>query len=260
MILILVILLTLCWGSFLNVVASRIVNNQPFFTKRSYCPNCKTKIAWYDNIPVISWILLRAQCRHCKKPISMLYPFTEIVTAIIITGLFVFFKTHNPNFLQNFFSIAQFTTYIIFFSALIVATRTDLHAMVIPQLFSFWLVPVGALFSFLGLTNITFSDSLFGAGLGYGILWIVAKLFKVFAKKDGLGEGDMELLAMIGAFLGPLGAWFSLTIGSILGLLIGGAYILFYKKNKTARIPFGPFLALGATLYFFFETTILKLF
>ena len=248
MILTLFLILTfLCWGSFLNVVAYRITFEKPFFTRRSVCPHCNKIIKWYDNIPVLSWIILKRKCRACSKIISWLYPFTEIITAITMTNLFF----------NSYYNIPLFFSYFIFFSALIVATRTDLEAMVIPQLFSLWLVPAGIIFSALHFTKITVLESLLGTTLGYGVLWIVAKVFKLVTKKDGLGQGDMELLAMIGSFLGPIGIWFALTIGSIAGLLIGGTYLLITKKLKTTRIPFGPFLALGAIIYFFYEKTIL---
>ena len=159
-----------------------------------------------------------------------------------MTGLF-YYSANIPSFISHF----------IFFSALIVATRTDLEALVIPQIFSLWLVPVGILFSYLNFTEITFLQSFIGAILGYAGLWIVAKLFKFFTKKEGLGIGDMELLAMIGAFLGPFGIWFTILIGSFTGLLISGFYILITKKDRYTQIPFGPFLALGATIYFFFK-------
>jgi leader peptidase (prepilin peptidase) / N-methyltransferase len=241
------ILIFLCWGSFLNVVAYRITFDKKFLTTRSVCIHCNKIIKWYDNIPVFSWIRLKGKCSVCRKTISWLYTFTEIVTAILMTILFI----------RYFDNIPLFLSYFIFFSALIVATRTDLEAMVIPQLFSLWLVPVGIILSVLNFTKITVLESLLGAILGYGVLGIVAKVFKFVTKKDGLGQGDMELLAMIGSFLGPIGIWFALTIGSIVGLFIGGGYLLITKKLKTTRIPFGPFLALGAIVYFFYENTIL---
>ena len=115
-------------------------------------------------------------------------------------------------------------------------------------------------FSYLGLSAITVYESLLGASIGYIVLWVVAKLFKLLAKKDGLGVGDMEFLALIGAFLGPVGVWFSLMLGSFSGLIIGGSYLLLKGKGRATHIPFGPFLALGATLYFFFDSFLMKLF
>jgi len=244
------LILFACWGSFLNVVAYRITYDKPFFTKRSYCPSCTTMIAWYDNIPLLSWLILRGKCRSCKHAISLLYPFIELISSITLSALFLR-TAHHP--LHFFF-------FFIFFSALIVATRTDLEAMVIPQLFSLWLIPVGLLGAFTHSLNISLVESIVGAVLGYGSLWFVAKTFLWLKKKEGLGEGDMELLALIGAFLGPLGVWFTVLSGSLIGLLIGGTFLLTVKKKLNIAIPFGPFLALGATLFFFFEQQIIALF
>ncbi|MFA5074605.1 MAG: prepilin peptidase [Candidatus Babeliales bacterium] len=246
------VLTFLCWGSFLNVVAYRSITDISFFEKRSICPDCKKVIAWFDNIPVISWLLLKAKCRHCKTSISWLYPFIEILTAIIMLALF--YKIFYLNFnLQN---ILSFFSYCIFFSALIVSTRTDLQDLVIPQIFSIYLVPLGLIFAYFNLIKISFLQSVLGAIFGYLVLWVTAKLFKYFAQKDGLGVGDMEFLALIGSFLGPGGVWATLLFGSIIGLIIGVTYIFVSKQDKSVMIPFGPFLALGATIYFFFETSL----
>ena len=250
-----IFLFALCWGSFLNVIAYRLTFDKPFFTKRSYCPKCNTLIAWYDNIPLISWIILCSKCRSCKSPISALYPFIELLTGII--GIALWFHVFPCNFSMTL--LPTFFAYALFFSALIVATRTDLEAMIIPQIASLWLVPIGFLFAYSQIIYITIYESIVGAGIGYISLWLVAKTFKLLTKKDGLGIGDMELLAFIGAFLGPIAIWASVLIGSISGLIVGGGYLLISKGDRSTRIPFGPFLALGATLFFFFEAKIIAL-
>ena len=242
-----IVLLSLCWGSFLNVIAYRLTYDKSFFTMRSQCPHCNHVIAWYDLVPVISWIMLGGKCRTCRQPISILYPFIELVTVIIFISLYL-----------SGSSILSFISFAIFFSALICATRTDFQEMVIPQVVSLWLVPVGILFSFLGGTIVTGWESIVGAIFGYGVLWIVAWVFKKTMRKEGLGVGDMELLALIGSFLGPLGAWFSLMAGAISGLILGGACVYIRKKGPAVPIPFGPFLAFGATLYFFFNPVLLE--
>jgi leader peptidase (prepilin peptidase) / N-methyltransferase len=244
----------LCWGSFLNVVAYRSVFDKPFFTKRSYCPSCNSLIFWYDNIPLISWLLLRGRCRHCKQKISFLYPFIEILTAVVMTALFCNIFYLDQIFVFDPVTISSFFAYFIFSSALIVSTRTDLEGMVIPQIFSFWLVPVGFVFSYFGFLKINIYESTMGAVLGYAFLWIIAKLFKIISKKEGLGVGDMELMALIGSFLGPFGIWFCLMISSFSGLLVAGLYLLISGKKASTRVPFAPFLVLGAFLYFFFES------
>jgi len=268
-----VIAASLCWGSFLNVVAYRLAAEKDFFTARSYCPECNTMIAWYDNIPVISWVMLGGTCRTCKAPISLLYPFVEILTAFIFTtyiylSSYTYFFTPHFNIGSYLLGIGLTPTqdfgatvaYLLFFSALIVATRTDLQALVIPQLVTVWMIPLGVLFSFLGFTAISVQQSMIGSMLGYGALWLIAFIFKRITKKDGLGVGDMELLSMIGSFLGPFGVWFSVMIGSVSGLLFGGLYLVFAGKDRSTRIPFGPFLSLGAVLYFFLHDTLMRIF
>lgn len=245
----------LSWGSFLNVVAFRLVNDVSFLKSRSFCPLCQKKISFYDNIPLISWILLRGRCRHCNGRISVLYPFIEMITFVLMFALTVHVFDGLP---VNLDSLSTFFSYFVFFTALIISTRTDLQAMVIPQLFTLWLVPIAILFAFLGFLKITLFQSLVGAFFGYAILWGIAKLFKVITKRDGMGVGDMEFLAMIGAFLGPVGVWFSLTIASLIGVILGGGYLFINKKIK-GQIPFGPFLALGAILYFFYQDFIWNL-
>ena len=135
-----------------------------------------------------------------------------------------------------------------------------MQALIIPQLVTIWLVPIGLLSAYFQIIPISFEDSLSGAFLGYGILWLIAWFFKAVTKQDGLGVGDMELLGMIGSFLGLKGAWFSLMLGSFSGLLVGGIYLLVTGKNKSTRIPFGPFLAGGALLYFFYSDALIKFF
>jgi leader peptidase (prepilin peptidase)/N-methyltransferase len=143
----------------------------------------------------------------------------------------------------------SFGVYMIFVSALIVASRTDLESLLIPQLFTLWMIPLGLLAAYLQLIPLSIMQSISGAALGYGILWLIALVFKRCTGKEGLGVGDMELLAMIGSFLGPIGVWISLAVGSFVGLFVGSIYLALSGKDRTTRIPFGPFLALGALAY-----------
>ncbi len=275
-----VFLFGLIWGSFLNVVGSRLVSGESIFTLRSRCPECSKIISWYDNIPVISWILLKGRCRNCKKPISFLYPIIELFTAFLILFLYkkyylgysVLYEYFAANYdivgfdkyfadMVNKFSHKShfsFPVFFVFLSALIVSVRTDLQAMVIPQICTLWLVPLGFISSYFGLTSISVCQSLEGAFFGYAFLWVIAFLFKKFTGKEGVGVGDMELLAMIGSFLGPLGVWVSLMFGSVFGLIVGSLYLFLFKKNRMTQIPFGPFLALSAIAYFFFDQKILQ--
>lgn len=270
---IIIVLFGLVWGSFLNVVAYRVLYDQPFLTSRSYCPACRCGIAWYDNIPLFSWILLRGKCRLCRATISWLYPFIELLTAFIAWSLFFRLPVEELGIFEfDFFNqpfidvISQLSSQVIgyqlayglFFSALIIAVRTDFEAMVIPQLFSIYLVPVGFVCAIFGLLPISAGASLIGAFFGYGILWAVAKIFTYATGKDGIGVGDMELLAFIGSFSGPSGVWISLMLASIMGTLCGGIYLAVTGQGKTTKIPFGPFLVLGAVGYILFASTFLN--
>ena len=262
---IIIFLLGLCWGSFLNVVTYRIIFDKPFFTMRSYCYSCGKKIFWYDNIPVISWFVLKGKCRNCQKKISILYPIFEILTGIMFSALFmhIFFPNKFGVILvEDNFSICDycplFFTYLLFFSALIASSNSDLRILAIPQVFTIWLAPVGIFLSWIDVTVVSLTSSICGAVLGYTTLFVVEFLFHKITKKKGLGIGDMELLCMIGAFLGPSGVWFSLMIGSLLGLAATGTYLLITKKNKDTQIPYGPFLSLGASIFFFFKDNFVR--
>ncbi len=236
-------LLSLIWGSFLNVVAYRLINEKSIVAPRSFCPHCKTTIAWYDNIPVVSWLLLGAKCRHCKKGISALYPFIELLTVFSFVLLYYF----EPTF---------FPAYALFFSALIVTIRTDLEYMLISRMVTLALLPVAWLLSYFQLLPITLTQSLIGSLLGFFSLFFIAQTFYFLTKKHGIGEGDFDLLALIGAFTGAKGVFFTLLIGSWIGSIISIAYIIIAGKNVQAKIPFGPFLALGTMSYVLWHNSI----
>ena len=244
---VLLILIFLCWGSFLNVLAYRLIKGESLLIPRSFCPTCKKIIYWYDNIPVISWIILKAKCRHCKSNISALYPFTELLTAVSMTCLYFTVNRH------------YFPAYFIFFSALIVTFRSDIEFMLISRFATLFLIPLGFLFSAIHLLPITLTNSIAGALLGYGFLFAVAKVFKYLMKKEGIGQGDLELLAFIGSFLGIIGCWISLLLGSIIGSIIGLFYIKLKGQSKQVKMPFGHFLAIGAMTFVFFEKYLISL-
>ena len=237
----LLFILFLIWGSFLNVIAYRAIKDINIISPRSHCLSCKKTLAWYDLIPVISWIMLRARCRSCRAPISFLYPLIEFITAISLTLLYMRVPA------------AFIPAYFIFFSALIISIRTDLETLLISRLFTLWLIPFGLIFSYIGALPISFSDSIFGVLFGYGFLWIIAKIFLLITGKQGMGQGDLELLAVIGGFCGLLGVWITLLLSTIIGSLIGIAYIKVARASRSIKIPFGPFLAGAAILYVLFE-------
>jgi len=228
-----------CWGSFLNVLAHRLIIGSSLFRKRSHCPSCKHTIAWYDLFPIFSWFILKGSCRNCRKAISMLYPFIELLSAIILTALAFFTPPH------------YFLAYFLFFSALIVTIRTDLEFMLISRVMTLYLVPLGWLLCGFGFLPLSFGQSILGSLGGYFFLYAVSRIFWFVTRKDGMGQGDLDLLALVGAFTGPVGCWTTLLIGSILGSGIGIAYLLAYKPSEPLKIPFGPFLAIGAMTHVF---------
>lgn len=238
---ILLVLVSLCWGSFLNVVAYRLIKGESL-GGRSRCIHCKHSIAWYDTLPIISYLVLQGRCRTCHQPISLLYPGIELLTALSMTLLYYI---REPDY---------FFAYFLFFSALIITIRTDLETMLISRYTTLLLIPVGALFSWVDYMPLIPLDSIMGAAIGYVSLWLISALFYACTGKQGIGEGDFELLAFIGSFTGIFGVWASLMIGSITGSIIGITYL--YASGtlqRHAKIPFGPFLALGALIYVLWE-------
>ncbi len=234
---IVLIILFLCWGSFLNMLGYRLVHPRSIFATRSQCTHCHAIIAWYDNIPVFSFIFLRGKCRTCKQPISWLYPFIELLSVII---LYTLYTVADPDF---------FLAYFFFVSALIVTIRSDLETMLISRFVSLYAVPIGILCSMFKFIPITTLESIAGAFFGFGLFWCIATVFQYITGKHGLGQGDIDLMAFIGSFTGIIGCWATMLIGSIVGSLIGILILVCTRQGMQTRIPFGPFLALGAICY-----------
>ncbi len=204
---------------------------------RSFCPHCKTTLAWYDLIPVFSWLILRGSCRTCKQPISSLYPLIELLTACSFTALVALV---DPQY---------WVGYSIFFTALLIIIRTDAETMLISRFTTLALIPVAYILSYWHLLPLTILQSFLGSIFGFTILWSIARLFYLWKNKQGMGEGDFDLLALIGAFTGITGAWVALFIGSILGSCLG-IYLLWRgSKVENTQIAFGPWLCLGALAY-----------
>jgi len=247
MIVILFIPLFLCWGSFLNVIAYRLIKEYSIIQPRSFCPFCKKPLAWYDMIPVLSWIILHGRCRQCKQPISWLYPFIEILTTVVMTALFI-----KP-------PIHFIPAYFIFFSALIITIRSDIETMLISRFVSLFLIPLGFLFAAFSLVPISPLNSALGTVIGYFVPYLFSKLFQRLTQREGIGSGDYELLAFIGSFTGIAGSWISLVVGSILGSLFGLLQLLSGKADRFTKIPFGPFLATGAIIFVLLQNTITQL-
>lgn len=225
-------------GSFLNVCIHRLPAGLSVATPRSRCPSCERPIAWYDNIPVASYVVLRGRCRSCRTPISAQYPLIEIATALLWTAAVVRF---GPGL--------EALRSAIFLTLLLGIAMTDAREMVIPDQFSLGGVLLG-----LGFAAVPGAfpllDAVLGAGVGYGLLWLVSWGGEKLFRKPALGMGDVHMMAMVGAFLGIGGTLLTLMLGSVLGLLIG-VPILWWRSRESvlgAYLPLGTFLALGAAI------------
>jgi prepilin signal peptidase PulO-like enzyme (type II secretory pathway) len=224
------------WGSFLNVVAYRLLSGDSFFKIRSFCPHCHRTLEWYELVPLISWIFLQGKCRTCGASISKLYPFIEFLSAASFSLLILQTPTD------------WWIGYSIFFSLLLISVRTDLQAMLISRWVTLCALPIPFVLSFTTFLPLTPIQSLIGCISAGFFLKMIQLSFKWYKGKEGLGQGDIDLLMLIGAFTGFLGWWSTLFFGSVAGTLYA-CLLLLQKQSLLQRIPFGPFLAFGAALY-----------
>jgi len=236
----------MCIGSFLNVCIYRLptsksISNPP----RSICPSCNSPIRFYDNIPVLSYIWLKGRCRNCNAPISFRYPMVELMTGIVATGL-----------LFKFGLSLESLVYFVFISSLLVITFIDLDHQIIPDIITLPGIPMGLVASF-ALPTITFKASVLGLLIGGGSLWFVAWAYNLIAHRDGMGGGDIKLLAMIGTIIAWQGVIFTVFASSVMGSCVGITIMLIKGKNMKFAIPFGPYLSIGAIAYVFFGSQII---
>ena len=231
---VLVFIFGLIVGSFLNVCIHRIPRSESMLFPPSHCPRCSRRITWKDNIPVISFLFLRGRCRFCGEGISFRYPLVELLTACFSLYLFLASST-----------LIEYSVYFVFTASLIAISFIDLQHRIIPNQISIPGIFLGFLASFL-LPRITWTDSLMGILFGGGIIYLVIAVYYLFTRREGMGGGDLKLLAMIGAFLGWKGAVFSLVAGALAGSVLGLTLMLVRGWSRRAQIPFGPFLSLGA--------------
>ena len=228
-------------GSFLNVCIYRLPREESVAWPSSRCPTCRKPIAVYDNIPIVSYLFLHGRCRACQSPISFRYPLVEAANAIGYVGVFWMF---------DFTAVACF--YAALVSALIVVTGTDLSHTMIPDVVTLPGIIVGLLGAAL-ILPISVVDSLMGILVGGGILWFLAWISPYVFGKEGMGGGDIKLMAMVGAFLGWQPVLLAIMIGSLLGSLVGGGLIVTGVRRREQYIPFGPFLAIGSLLALLFH-------
>lgn len=231
-------------GSFLNVCIYRIPAEESVVTPRSRCPQCLTTIRWYHNLPVVSWLLLRGRCAYCGAPFSVRYPLVEALTGILF-ALFLYRFGLHPATLVAWLLVA----------ALVAISFIDLDHQIIPDVISLPGIPIGFLCSF-ALPWVSWQSSLLGILLGGGILLAIALGYEWLTKQEGMGLGDVKLLAMLGAFLGAPAILPVIFLASIMGSLVGIPLMLIKRAGRRLAIPFGPFLSAAALVYLYFVSRI----
>lgn len=235
-------------GSFLNVLIHRLPSGQSIISPPSHCPACHHRIRFYDNIPLVSYLILRGRCRDCGNTISPRYPLVELLTAAMSVVLFLRFGI-DVRYLFSF----------IFTASLIVVTFIDLDHQIIPDVITLPGIPVFFLAA-VGVMGVPVIESLLGIVLGGGSLYLIAVVYELLTKREGMGGGDIKLLAMLGAFLGWKSLFYILFVSSFLGALVGVALMFLEKKDMKYAVPFGPFLSIAAVSYLFFGQTVMNFF
>ena len=234
------------FGSFANVCIYRLPTNKKISKGRSFCPKCKKKISWYDNIPLVSFLVLGGKCRKCKKEISIQYFLVEVISAF----LFIF--------IYYYFGISIDTLLLVILSMfLLVIFFIDLKHYIIPNELTFPLMGIGFLKSFDPNLNTAifpnFVNSLIGGVLGYLLIWSIIFFYKQIRNKEGMGLGDAKLLAVTGFWFGWISVPFVIFSSSIIALISVIPSLMTKKRKMTSQIPFGPYIVLATVIYFYFS-------
>ncbi len=227
-------------GSFLNVCIYRIPAEISIVSPRSRCPHCETPIKWYHNIPILSWVLLKGKCAYCSADVPVRYLLVEALTGTLFALFFYRFAFHTVT-----------PVVLLLVATLVVITFIDLDHQIIPDVISLPGIPIGFLCSFF-VPWVSWQESLLGIVIGGGSLLTIALGYEFLTKKEGMGFGDVKLLAMLGAFLGWTAIFPIIFIGSLLGTMVGVPLMLIKKADSKLAVPFGPFLSAGALIHIFF--------
>lgn len=241
-------LMGLLVGSFLNVCIHRVPREESIVTPRSRCPACGAGIAWYDNIPVASFLLLRGRCRACRARIPVRYPAVELLTAAV--SWLVFYRVGVSWLYAVWFPYA---------AALLTLSVIDLDHRVIPDGISLSGIVAGLLLSLFTPLQ-PFLDSLIGLLVGGGFLLGVGMAYEAARKQEGIGGGDIKLMAMVGAFTGWQGALFTLFGGSLVASILGVSVMIVRRSGAQLAIPFGPFLSVASFCYVLFGDRLIHLY
>jgi leader peptidase (prepilin peptidase)/N-methyltransferase len=232
-------LLGLCVGSFLNVVIARLPSGQSIAHPGSACPSCGAAIAWYDNLPVLSYLFLRARCRICRTSISWRYPIVETTCAVLFALAYLRF---GPG--------VQFAAALVLLSSLIAIAAIDADHQIIPDVLSLPGIGLGLIAS-LGPGAIGWKDSLLGVLMGGGVFLVIIVASSLVLGQPGMGVGDVKLGAMLGAFLGWKLALLSILLSVLIGGPLAATLLVTGRKGRKDPVPFGPFLALGGVISLF---------
>ena len=254
-------------GSFLNVCIVRIPEGKSIVLPASACPRCGAAIRPYDNIPVLSYLLLGGKCRSCKTKISAMYPIVELLTAIVCFACY-----------RSFGMTIGAAKWAIFSALMIVLVFTDLRERILPDVLNFTGFGLGLLFSlftapadgaalWVASRMLHFSapapvlsvvDALLGAALGGGLLWLVSEVYFRLRHREGMGLGDVKMMLFAGAFLGVRRTFLTILAGSLLGSVLGAGFMLVRRKGSDYELPFGTFLGMAAVLVMFFGTPVVE--
>ena len=237
------------WGSFSNVCIYRLPENKGIIAGRSFCPSCKNKIQWFDNIPILSFVLLKGKCRHCKSIISLQYLIVELISSVSFVTIYYFF---GLTFTTLLLLILNVFFIIIFF--------IDLKHYIIPDVLTFPLMIIGFVKSFDPNLNTSifpnYLHSLIGGIFGYLIIWSIIYFYKKLRNKEGMGLGDAKLMAVIGFWFGWVSIPFPIFISSTVALILVVPSLINQSRKMSSEIPFGPYIIIGCVLYVAFANQI----
>ncbi len=231
-------------GSFANVVILRMPRGESVVLPRSHCPQCQKPVRPYDNIPILSWFVLRGRCRDCGKRISFRYPLVELVMATLFVVCY--------HYIGMSWTLLE---YLLFIFPAVICAFIDIDHMILPDQFTLSGIVIGLIGAFLN-PHREFLDALFGVLMGGGFLWGMAYVYYLMTKQEGMGGGDIKLLAWIGALLGWKAIPFVILTSAIVGSIVGLTLARKQQAGLKTVIPFGPYLIMGALFYMFGGETI----
>ena len=255
------------WGSFFNVAIYRLPRGMSLVRPGSHCFSCNAPIAWYDNVPLVSWLVLRGRCRRCGAPFSFRYFVVELVSGLLFAAVMMKYVTAVTTKGHVLAGAAAVILHWLLVGGFVVLTFIDFDHKIIPDCVTIPGMILGLIASFAvpalvarypaspaGTTHLQglLLHGLIGLLVGGGIIWVIAVLGKAAFKKEAMGGGDLKLMAMIGAYMGWQLVLLVLFLAALVGTLVGVSLIVARRAAWSSQIPFGPYLVLGALIAFFF--------